>query len=160
MLIGLMSLKNGIVYIQFHPVVYIVKLNIEMSMAALITKIAISGERTDFQPPHTVSHNYDNATFGRRDAARSYGVHHLRSHSNHAAAFSDPGRKFECQAIGMRGHERTEGIKGIEVKSDVVVDTVSSEDGYEWRSKNGSEDVLPLRTVSFPLAIPRGPREM
>lgn len=40
MLIGLMSLKNQLVYIQFHPVTYMVKLNIEMSMAAMITKLA------------------------------------------------------------------------------------------------------------------------
>src|SRR6266498_2349711 len=35
-----MSLKNQLVYIQFHPVAYMIKLNIEMSMAALITKLA------------------------------------------------------------------------------------------------------------------------
>ncbi|KUL92118.1 hypothetical protein ZTR_02587 [Talaromyces verruculosus] len=40
MLIGLMSLKNQLVYIQFHPVTYMVKLNIEMTMAAMITKLA------------------------------------------------------------------------------------------------------------------------
>ncbi|OLN92776.1 hypothetical protein CCHL11_06731 [Colletotrichum chlorophyti] len=40
MLIGLMSLPNQVVYIQFHPVAYMVKLNIEMSMASLITRLA------------------------------------------------------------------------------------------------------------------------
>jgi hypothetical protein len=40
MLICLMSLKNQVVYIQFHPVAYMVKLNIELSMASLITKLA------------------------------------------------------------------------------------------------------------------------
>ena len=40
MLIGLMSLPNQVVYMQFHPVAYKVKLNIEMSMANLIRKIA------------------------------------------------------------------------------------------------------------------------
>ncbi|KAI9163851.1 hypothetical protein HJFPF1_05479 [Paramyrothecium foliicola] len=40
MLIGLMSFPNQIVYIQFHPVAYMVKLNIEMSMAKLITRLA------------------------------------------------------------------------------------------------------------------------
>lgn len=42
MLICLMSLHNQVVYIQFHPVAYMVKLNIELSMAGLITKIARS----------------------------------------------------------------------------------------------------------------------
>lgn len=40
MLIGLMSLPNQLVYIQFHPVAYMVKLNIEMSMASLIARLA------------------------------------------------------------------------------------------------------------------------
>lgn len=40
MLIGLMSLPNQVVFIQFHPVAYMVKLNIEMSMASLITRLA------------------------------------------------------------------------------------------------------------------------
>jgi hypothetical protein len=43
MLIGLMSLPNQVVFIQFHPVAYMVKLNIEMSMATLITRLARSG---------------------------------------------------------------------------------------------------------------------
>ena len=48
MLIGLMSLPNQVVYIQFHPVTYMVKLNIELSMANLITKLAYSGRNDDF----------------------------------------------------------------------------------------------------------------
>ncbi|GJD04861.1 hypothetical protein ColKHC_13686 [Colletotrichum higginsianum] len=40
LLVGLMSLPNQVVYIQFHPVAYMVKLNIEMSMASLITRLA------------------------------------------------------------------------------------------------------------------------
>ncbi|KAE8333036.1 hypothetical protein BDV39DRAFT_199387 [Aspergillus sergii] len=39
-LIGLMFLPNPMVYIQFHPVTYIVKLNIELKMASLIRKLA------------------------------------------------------------------------------------------------------------------------
>ncbi|KAG9234755.1 hypothetical protein BJ875DRAFT_530858, partial [Amylocarpus encephaloides] len=40
LIIGMMSLKNSFVYMQFHPLAYIVKLNIEMSMADLIAKIS------------------------------------------------------------------------------------------------------------------------
>ncbi|KAI4851356.1 hypothetical protein E4T44_02185 [Aureobasidium sp. EXF-8845] len=45
MLIGLMSLPNGIVFVQFHPVAYMVKLNIEMSMADMIIKVARTSEQ-------------------------------------------------------------------------------------------------------------------
>ncbi|KAF2141626.1 uncharacterized protein K452DRAFT_228204 [Aplosporella prunicola CBS 121167] len=42
MIIAAMSIPNSFVYIQFHPLAYLIKLNIEMTMAALIRKIAIS----------------------------------------------------------------------------------------------------------------------
>ncbi|XWX01598.1 hypothetical protein V2A60_009626 [Cordyceps javanica] len=42
LIISMMSLKNTFVYMQFHPLAYIVKLNIEMSMAGLIARIAKS----------------------------------------------------------------------------------------------------------------------
>ncbi|KAK2754249.1 hypothetical protein FQN54_007128 [Arachnomyces sp. PD_36] len=48
MLIGLMFLKNQLVYVQFHPVTYMIKLNIEMSMASLITKLARQTIEPDF----------------------------------------------------------------------------------------------------------------
>ncbi|KAH7322403.1 hypothetical protein B0I35DRAFT_333216, partial [Stachybotrys elegans] len=38
-LIGVMSIGQGYVYVQFHPFVYMVKLHIELNMAGLITKI-------------------------------------------------------------------------------------------------------------------------
>ncbi|KAG9249417.1 uncharacterized protein F5Z01DRAFT_631779 [Emericellopsis atlantica] len=40
LIIAMMSLKNTFVYMQFHPLAYIVKLKIELSMAELIAKIA------------------------------------------------------------------------------------------------------------------------
>ncbi|OBT58624.1 hypothetical protein VE04_01790 [Pseudogymnoascus sp. 24MN13] len=47
MLIGLMFLPNGLVYTQFHPVAYMVKLNIEMTMASLIKKIALASTASE-----------------------------------------------------------------------------------------------------------------
>lgn len=55
MLLGLMSLPNEVVYVQFHPVAYMVKLNIEMSMASLITRLA-TDQRTGF---NSVSYSRD-----------------------------------------------------------------------------------------------------
>ncbi|KAJ8118363.1 hypothetical protein OPT61_g629 [Boeremia exigua] len=45
MIIVAMSIPNSFVYIQFHPLAYLVKLNIEMTMANLIKRIAISASR-------------------------------------------------------------------------------------------------------------------
>ncbi|KAF2756837.1 hypothetical protein EJ05DRAFT_45198 [Pseudovirgaria hyperparasitica] len=44
MIIAAMSIPNSFVYIQFHPLAYLVKLNIEMTMADLIKRIAISSD--------------------------------------------------------------------------------------------------------------------
>ncbi|KAI1339188.1 hypothetical protein F5Y15DRAFT_81022 [Xylariaceae sp. FL0016] len=49
LLIGLMWLPNEIVFIQFHPVVYMVKLNIEMSMANLILRLARTRADGDYR---------------------------------------------------------------------------------------------------------------
>lgn len=40
LIISMMNMKNSWVYTLFHPLAYIVKLNIELTMASLITKIA------------------------------------------------------------------------------------------------------------------------
>ncbi|KAF2490385.1 hypothetical protein BU16DRAFT_470531 [Lophium mytilinum] len=40
LIVGTMFLSNGVVFLQFHPVAYTVKLKIELSMTNLITKIA------------------------------------------------------------------------------------------------------------------------
>ncbi|KAF2087720.1 hypothetical protein K490DRAFT_23453, partial [Saccharata proteae CBS 121410] len=45
MIIAAMSIPNSFVYIQFHPLAYLVKLNIEITMAHLIKKIAISSAK-------------------------------------------------------------------------------------------------------------------
>lgn len=68
LLIGLMFLPNQVVFIQFHPVTYIVKLNIEMAMANLIRKLAQSGHGSEY--PETVTgessgNHYGTESFGR-----------------------------------------------------------------------------------------------
>ncbi|RKF55513.1 hypothetical protein GcC1_203021 [Golovinomyces cichoracearum] len=42
LIIGTMGLKNSDVYVQFHPMAYMVKLNIEMAMTELMTKVSRS----------------------------------------------------------------------------------------------------------------------
>ncbi|KAF8908006.1 hypothetical protein CPB85DRAFT_1562919 [Mucidula mucida] len=42
LLLGVTALHNGFVYCQFHPIVYIVKLHIEMTMSQLLIKVARS----------------------------------------------------------------------------------------------------------------------
>ncbi|KAF4956411.1 hypothetical protein FSARC_11614 [Fusarium sarcochroum] len=62
LLIGLMSLPNQTVFIQFHPVVYLVKLNIEMSMATLITQLARKKMTDELYPSMSYSTTPKNRT--------------------------------------------------------------------------------------------------
>ncbi|KAK8035796.1 hypothetical protein PG991_001869, partial [Apiospora marii] len=48
-LVVLLSLPNEMVYIQFHPCAYLVKLHIEMTMANLITRLARGQPANDFE---------------------------------------------------------------------------------------------------------------
>ncbi|KAI0123874.1 hypothetical protein BJ170DRAFT_697645 [Xylariales sp. AK1849] len=59
-LIGVMSLPNGVIYVQFHPLVYLVKLHIEMNMADLIARVvrAANPQQTGSYP-HSHSNRLD-----------------------------------------------------------------------------------------------------
>ncbi|KAF4465624.1 hypothetical protein FALBO_7522 [Fusarium albosuccineum] len=62
LIIAMMSLKNTFVYMQFHPLAYTVKLNIEMSMADLIGKIA-RDKRCGIIADGTFSSNVSEGTY-------------------------------------------------------------------------------------------------
>lgn len=62
-----MFLKNQVVYIQFHPVVYIVKLNIEMSMASLVVRLAQGKPENDMYPEEKFQSSSNKATHLRSD---------------------------------------------------------------------------------------------
>ncbi|KAF2010638.1 hypothetical protein BU24DRAFT_400131 [Aaosphaeria arxii CBS 175.79] len=47
LIIGMMSLPDGLVYTQFHSLAYIVKLHIELTMSDLISKVVRGKDRTD-----------------------------------------------------------------------------------------------------------------
>ena len=55
MIIGMMSMHNSLMYMQFHPVAYMIKLNIEMTMAQLIGKIARSHDNSQFSLSNAAS---------------------------------------------------------------------------------------------------------
>ncbi|RYP78858.1 hypothetical protein DL771_000243 [Monosporascus sp. 5C6A] len=57
-LIGVMSLGNGFIYVQFHPLVYLLKLHIEMNMAELIIKVAQKGENHSHDSRNTSTNGY------------------------------------------------------------------------------------------------------
>ncbi|MCJ1433772.1 hypothetical protein MMC27_003137 [Xylographa pallens] len=147
MIIGLMSLPNQIVYIQFHPVAYIVKLNIEMSMADLITRIAIGGERTEFAASHPLSGASNSAYLRSPPPPNTPRVHQLRTFATSQPSPSPafPKQAFSNMAVASKDVDN-EGLEGIHCKRDIVVDTQNLEDAWkvDKESRVGSDE-LPLR---------------
>ncbi|KAM5344217.1 hypothetical protein ACJ41O_012754 [Fusarium nematophilum] len=142
MLIGLMSLPNQVVYIQFHPVAYMVKLNIEMSMAKLITRLA-RGENADEYYP-SMSHSNHGTSQNRSEHPWAQGnAVQLTQRSKVVGGGSDEDLPGSGGGIGHGAgiHRRTE----IEVK--VETDSKSykmKRDGGRGRAPHGVEDELPL----------------
>ncbi|KEY74664.1 hypothetical protein S7711_08430 [Stachybotrys chartarum IBT 7711] len=92
LIIAMMSLDNTFVYMQFHPLTYIVKLNIEMSMATLITKIAKSAGTSD----HIIGSSYDKSrshgTSRPQDPSHSSRLSHMGQPAGDAANDNNGGR--------------------------------------------------------------------
>ncbi|KAF2798628.1 hypothetical protein K505DRAFT_321757 [Melanomma pulvis-pyrius CBS 109.77] len=130
MLIGLMFLKNPVVYIQFHPVTYMVKLNIEMSMASLVVRLARGKSENDMYEFHSSTNPTD---------------HH--SHPNRRAAHSaEPKFQFQLSSTankGAKGHRKMdsdEGLGGIRCRTDLSVVVGSAEREGRARDAEGASE--------------------
>lgn len=110
MLIGLMSLPNQVVYVQFHPVAYMVKLNIEMSMASLITRLAKSQDS---------GFSFNSLTYSQR--------HRTRRNDNHGSQSPGIGpksfHKASVQAMpsDREFHAMQDSPPGIHQRFDVDI---------------------------------------
>ncbi|KAL5324726.1 hypothetical protein ACEPPN_009274 [Leptodophora sp. 'Broadleaf-Isolate-01'] len=148
-----MSLKNQLVYIQFHPVAYMVKLNIEMSMANLITKLAqnsIEARNNEFMVESS-SHNHSrfqnthqsNAAIGMQSGVNASAVSKKRNVGDETQDI-DAIRTLKevkvtvenLRAPGETSWRKSESDSGVE-------------DGFGRKQarKIGSEDELPLAPV-------------
>ncbi|RGP76019.1 hypothetical protein FLONG3_5410 [Fusarium longipes] len=62
LIIGSMSLRNTFLYVEFHPLAYLVKLHIELSMAELIAKI-VKASGPNLAPCRCACHDEPNHIF-------------------------------------------------------------------------------------------------
>ncbi|PQE21185.1 hypothetical protein CJF31_00010859 [Rutstroemia sp. NJR-2017a BVV2] len=88
LLICLLSLPNGIIYVQFHPLAYIVKLNIELSMADLISKVVrrkdpINGGYSNSRSTELASHlHHQHFDAGEGDGTTSAQIAHIYANND------------------------------------------------------------------------------
>lgn len=110
LIIAMMSLPNTFVYMQFHPVAYIVKLNIEMSMAELITKVARDTQSAGSDP---YSHELSKATWNKGGAASKSASARVHSHAGHNRIMSGEyadGRARAAENGNMNWALRSNGV--------------------------------------------------
>jgi hypothetical protein len=126
-----MQLQNEIVYVQFHPLVYMVKLNIELSMADLIKKIAkasINSSSHEFELKSN-SHNPSSQNAIQIEVPQSaYGVNTTVSGIGHSRGNAN----LEHNGIMM--------VKEV----DLVVESVR-DDGEKSLAEDGCENGFDFR---------------
>ncbi|RMJ10754.1 hypothetical protein BHE90_005307 [Fusarium euwallaceae] len=100
LLICMMSLPNSFVYIQFHPLVYLLKLHIEMNMADLIGKVVRASNNQDHDYSSRSRTNGTSRQHPSRFGATIASTHH-RTHI-------ELGEEDEFE---LKEREKIEGIK-------------------------------------------------
>ncbi|KAI1498237.1 hypothetical protein F5X99DRAFT_432202 [Biscogniauxia marginata] len=158
LLIGLMWLPNQVVFIQFHPVTYMVKLNIEMTMSSLITKLAKRGMGDEVLDPHTESFSHDKS--------RDYNKNTRTGHDN--APCQRGGTVLSTFTVNAKGgcvllgdddfdHRRAQGHTGIQRTVDIrieeesiISDTEKTQDDLERGGRRS-----PRRDVEDELSLTR-----
>ena len=151
-----MSLKNQVVYIQFHPVAYMVKLNIELSMASLITKLA-RGTIEDRNNEFIVQSSSHNQSHIRSQAGRPTTIG-LQS-GVHSSAVGKP-NPVAKDFGGIRTFKEVNiRVENIDEEGKSVSDS-GVEDGFDPRKPGRgmegaarSDDELPLH---HPGAVAKG----
>ena len=97
----MISLENMFMYVQFHPVSYIVKFNTECSMADLISKAVCDKERTDIFHPNSNSSPTELTSHTPTDKASNYTAFFEHLDSNHLAGV----RKADPDEISLEKDE-------------------------------------------------------
>ncbi|CAH0033902.1 unnamed protein product [Clonostachys rhizophaga] len=115
LIVAMMSLKNSFVYMQFHPLAYIVKLNIEMSMATLIAKIARNSEH------HQGSSGYNQRSHGL--GTQSKGETLVTSRAGNMDSKSWPTVTTTIEMNTMeRGKQAPKSPNGFNNDTDMLID--------------------------------------
>jgi hypothetical protein len=151
-LIGLMFLKNQVVYIQFHPVVYIVKLNIEMSMASLVVRLAQGKPGNDMYPEESFQGSSNKGTQLRSDLRSEYhGQQHLHIRSVHT-----PKRAGKNV---LEDDYSAESLRGIHCQTDYDV-TVEQVESNQRPSGSSISHETPRSALEDGPPLPKSSKQM
>ncbi|KAH8200262.1 hypothetical protein TruAng_005598 [Truncatella angustata] len=110
-LIGVMSLPNSVVYVQFHPLIYLVKLHIEMNIADMIARVVRAAN-----PHHTGS--YDKSNSRRYEGGHKMTTLVTTRHNNASHAKADEGNEDQYPMDGIKRTIETQVVREPKVQDD------------------------------------------
>jgi hypothetical protein len=130
-----MFLKNPVVYVQFHPVVYMVKLNIEMSMASLVVRLAQGKLQNDMDPEafHSSTDPKSHSRSGHLNQSQNDQVKSIQLSSR-----TKKGGSSMMRSAGLSQIDSDEDLGGIECRTDltVVVESIDHKGAESPKSSN------------------------
>ncbi|CEF85470.1 hypothetical protein FGSG_06594 [Fusarium graminearum PH-1] len=149
LLIAMMSLPNDIVYVQFHPLAYLVKLHIEMNMADLIIKVVKASNSNGYDYSGSKSGN----TQPKQNGANKLGKGHIPS-----AMFV--GGNLTLIQAGVDDDEdiemnRMEGGIQKTTRTEVVVKQTRPSDSDDRDVASDAESMRPLRNNTYTVPEPK-----
>ncbi|EYB24710.1 hypothetical protein SNK03_007856 [Fusarium graminearum] len=149
LLIAMMSLPNDIVYVQFHPLAYLVKLHIEMNMADLIIKVVKASNGNGYDYSGSKSGN----TQPKQNGANKLGKGHIPS-----AMFV--GGNLTLIQAGVDDDEdiemnRMEGGIQKTTRTEVVVKQTRPSDSDDRDVASDAESMRPLRNNTYTVPEPK-----
>ncbi|KAF5022825.1 hypothetical protein F66182_5119 [Fusarium sp. NRRL 66182] len=139
-LIGSMSIGNGFIYVQFHPLIYMIKLHIEMNISTLIVRVVrAAGDHSSYPD------GFDEETELRSKIKGSSGK---KTRSNHAGStlggiFSRRGKSHEVRvdAGGQSGQEINNTTRGITKVTQTRVTIVTKDDDDDASSQSSMQQL-------------------
>ncbi|PQE28452.1 hypothetical protein CJF30_00008164 [Rutstroemia sp. NJR-2017a BBW] len=159
LLICLLSLPNGIIYVQFHPLAYIVKLNIELSMADLISKVVrrkdptnggYSNSRSTELQSHLHHQHFDS---GEGDGTTSAQIAHIYANND---GFNDYSKGDTAGQADDRGIMKTvvtvveSANKGRKDSLSSSTRKLNSVESTEFSHSHGDETYMRRRLMNEP----------
>lgn len=129
LIIGTMFLKNGVVFIQFHPVAYTVKLKIELSMTNLITRISKESINERNLGTTSTSHGHSRFTF---NPTRT----NVTAKDVQLETFSEQNHTSTVSAQKYSEEENGQGLNQIFTKREVTVQISDPQESPESVSQS------------------------
>ncbi|KAI0206208.1 hypothetical protein F4808DRAFT_469404 [Astrocystis sublimbata] len=163
LIITMMSLPNTFVYMQFHPLAYIVKLNIELSMADLIGRIARSRDNQEFFGSTTTTTSSDSRKFRRSrsfvDRWHSIGLgsaNHKSGIHTDEIAFNDITRPDTAYTVNATTNN---GIESVRPSRDIYTTREFRVDFEDSNSQSHCDDKVSSHARCYVSGTPRQSRE-